>query len=446
MGNWLDVVPATTYQNDPHQSILGVGERETTTLLLQNPRGDGVPATGYWSLNFDRNLIHVYTSDGQEVVPDSGGGFSTTGENPGSRVIVTVPGYSSKAVTLTVVGIGGGVADLDATWHVWGWTGGPQAGWTWDTTETAEFTVLALMWDGQDVTNKHHVPAKAGQRIDLSVAAVPNPDTAAYWWAIDGPYEGYVKDFDPTKETDQVSYLIGDDFHHPTLRFVWVAGGTEREVDVTVDGLTLSTWFDVARPEGVVTTLENNNTIEGGMNGINPFSDGTGVEVAFGYHDAQRTVEGITFQATPASVSGYQTCFCQVIESAQWTVKDDSEKIIVPPNISDALDGDFPYPRESADGLLAWDSPGHNPELVSHYVDGGELSEVASFSMWLMGRPTGVADAIWIPLVRVNWNFHWTLGYDNQDFHCVITGAGHSVTGNHDTIVFPAWNNTVGAV
>ena len=48
VGNWIDLLPATTYDNDVHKSILGVGQSETTTLVLQNPRGDGVPAFGFW--------------------------------------------------------------------------------------------------------------------------------------------------------------------------------------------------------------------------------------------------------------------------------------------------------------------------------------------------------------------------------------------------------------
>ena len=70
VGNWIDLLPATTYDNDVHKSILGVGQSETTTLVLQNPRGDGVPVTGYWTLNFDRSQIRVYDSNGKEILAD----------------------------------------------------------------------------------------------------------------------------------------------------------------------------------------------------------------------------------------------------------------------------------------------------------------------------------------------------------------------------------------
>ena len=89
VGNWVDLLPATTYDNDVHKSILGVGQSETTTLVLQNPRGDGVPAFGFWALDFDRSLIHVYDADGKEIVPSDFGIYF------GSTRLQTVAGQDS---------------------------------------------------------------------------------------------------------------------------------------------------------------------------------------------------------------------------------------------------------------------------------------------------------------------------------------------------------------
>ncbi len=137
VGNWVDLVPDNTYQNDPHHGISGVGEQETMTLTLQNPRGDGLPCTGYWSLYFDRSMIHVYTSDGKEVLPDRSDGWAP----PGSRFIEQIPGYGSKTLTLRVVGVGAGTATITAYWTVWGCSVG-QLGWIWATDTAVGFSIL----------------------------------------------------------------------------------------------------------------------------------------------------------------------------------------------------------------------------------------------------------------------------------------------------------------
>ena len=69
VGNWVDLVPDTSYGGDVHQSILGVGDGETATLTLQNPRSNGVLGTGYWALYFDRSQIRVYGAAGNELLP-----------------------------------------------------------------------------------------------------------------------------------------------------------------------------------------------------------------------------------------------------------------------------------------------------------------------------------------------------------------------------------------
>ncbi len=52
------------------QAVLGVGATSTVTLTLQNPWGDGVPAAGYWTLEFNPAKFRVYDSDGDEILPD----------------------------------------------------------------------------------------------------------------------------------------------------------------------------------------------------------------------------------------------------------------------------------------------------------------------------------------------------------------------------------------
>jgi hypothetical protein len=45
VGNWVDLQPETTYE--PGKSPLTVGGSETTTLVLQNPRYDGIKIRVY---------------------------------------------------------------------------------------------------------------------------------------------------------------------------------------------------------------------------------------------------------------------------------------------------------------------------------------------------------------------------------------------------------------
>ena len=67
VGNWIDLVPETTYQ--PGKSLLAVGSSETTTLTLQNPRGDGISTTGYWCLGYDWSKIRVYDAQDKPILP-----------------------------------------------------------------------------------------------------------------------------------------------------------------------------------------------------------------------------------------------------------------------------------------------------------------------------------------------------------------------------------------
>ena len=409
------------------KSLLAVGDSETTTLVLQNPRGDGISATGYWALNFERSMIRVYDGNGKEILPWS----PWTG---GATFLETVP--YQKQITVTVVGVSAGEADLKAYWNTWACDIGQNeqrwySPWHWTTNQIVSHSVMGLMWNGKDITNKHHVPAKAGQRINLYVAGVPETIAADYFWSLYGAFGDYVKDFDPDKTDDQqVTYLMGDDYYHPTLSFVWVAGGNDREAQVQVAGKTLSTWFDVMRPVEAVLTAENHLTAPLGKNGVNVWTSGNPASgmVQFGYADANGVVkEGMTFTAF-GWASGFQTCFCQVINHSVsvWYGQPPQEV-----EFSDKLDGGFPYGYETPDGRSAWDSPrsgtssllkkgtGTSPQAIfpsdfgtwlrasplfqqaamsqAAYANGESVSEDRSFSMWLMCRPALIPDSIWIP-------------------------------------------------
>ena len=442
VGNWIDLVPETTYQ--PGKSLLAVGSSETTTLTLQNPRGDDISTTGFWSLNFEPSMIRVYDPQGNEIISNTLGYGAE-----GSTYLKTVSG--EETVTLTVVGVGAGEAHLQAFWHTYACDIGQNdqrwyPSWHWNTSQTVNFAVMGLIWEGEDITNKN-VAVKAGRRIELSVAGVPDGVAANYSWSLDGSVflDDYVKDFDPYKSSDQVTYLSEDDYHLPVLSFVWVAGGADRWASVSVAGKTLTTSFAVNRPAVTVTTLENQRSDDQGENGVNvktyANNSVTGA-IAFEYDDLKgdRTV-GINFDAKPKKLDGFQTCFCQIVNSAkfEWLqgLSRDGDT-----HLENKLDNGFPYVPESTDGLSAWDSPSVGTVYKPSFHDGRKLTATYSFSMWLMGHPLD-ADSIWIPLVRVDWNLSWTVIFDDGISRFKVLGAEHSVTTNHDTTLCPTWDGTV---
>ncbi len=92
------------------QAVLGVGATLTVTLTLQNPWGDGVPAAGEWTLDFDTAKVRVYEGQ-QEIV-------SSHWMGAGTRTTEYVVG-SQETITLTVVAISAGAAPIQADWNVW---------------------------------------------------------------------------------------------------------------------------------------------------------------------------------------------------------------------------------------------------------------------------------------------------------------------------------------
>ncbi len=460
VGNWLDVVPATTYQNDPHQSILGVGEKETTTLLLQNPRGDGVPATGYWSLNFDPNLIHVYTSDGQEVVPDSGGGFSTTGKDPGSRVIVTVPGYSSTAVTLTVVGIGGGVADLDATWHVWGWTGGPQAGWTWSTYQEVKYTVVEVdIYDvgrGNKKITGLMSTIMVGDGNNLKGVVTPgNLDAGGSLWVIplDGrgnnPIAGYTQD--PNNGT--VDPLAPLAYLSDTIHYYWIGDGNNLVVRyyVTIDGHTYraQATFGVLRPQWTLTL-----TTTSASPAVNiapaPPGEGDNPMLEFGGPDPDHGIVWHAEVTPPASGPGI-IAFTQLVSTdVEFTVDD-----LLGTREKRSSDGDFvldsvPQYRDRfahADGGVSTpfsdaDRPAENLLDGDRHVD-----RTDDFHLYLMYK-SDAADSIWVTLAELDWYWRGAATKDLIGVWSVDVGSSwYSVDpAGVDSTSLPQWNRNLSAL
>jgi hypothetical protein len=84
--------------------VLGAGKTATLTLTIQNPRGDGVPVMGHWSVSFDPTIISV-SCGGDESLPNQ------------THLIRGMT--SSQIITLTIKGVSGGESGISASWDVW---------------------------------------------------------------------------------------------------------------------------------------------------------------------------------------------------------------------------------------------------------------------------------------------------------------------------------------
>jgi hypothetical protein len=119
------------------QAVLGVGATSTVTLTVQNPWGDGVPAAGNWTLDFDTAKIRVYEGS-QEIV-------SSHWMGAGTRTCEYVIG-SQETITLTVVAISAGAAPIQADWNVWNtigaWPYPPSYCFGWTT--RVDYAVVAV--------------------------------------------------------------------------------------------------------------------------------------------------------------------------------------------------------------------------------------------------------------------------------------------------------------
>jgi hypothetical protein len=84
-----------------------------------------------------------------------------------------------------------------------------------------------------------------------------------------------VKDYDPNKTTDQVTWLQPSDYTNSTISYAWYVGGNGFEANVTVNGVTPKAWFDVRKPTDEVLAEANQLTNDYGKDGINPKTDST---------------------------------------------------------------------------------------------------------------------------------------------------------------------------
>ncbi len=453
VGNWVDLVPDNTYQNDPHHGISGVGEQETMTLTLQNPRGDGLPCTGCWSLNFDRNIVHVYTSDGNEILPND-----PTGWGPiGSSIIETVPGYSSKEVTLTVVGVGGGTTGVDATWWVWGWGGGAQPGWMWKTYQNISYTVVGV--DIVDLGRTKMITdltstIVVGQENYLAGLVTPSDlDVTDQMWTIplDGqgndPIAGYVQ----TTPNGTVDQLWPAAFPSDTIDYYWIADGQNLPVIycVMIGGhtYTASTTFNVLRPTATLTSI---TTTDDPPVDVGPDPDvGSGVSLHFGL--GHWPSDGITWNATVSTGDSQdgQIAFTQlVMTDTQYTLDDPAGTVLTrSSNLTYVLDGGPPQysppaniGSNQADFLYSSnDSPFVELSSIDKHVS--KCDYFRTFLMYKSNEP----GSIWTTLCTLDWFWGGSATKDADGHWSLDANSGFSSVNptGVDTTELPQWTDYV---
>jgi uncharacterized delta-60 repeat protein len=97
-------VDASSMTQVDDKYVLGAEQSATLMLNLEDPRMDGVPVTGVWSLDYEPSLLKVTTAGGAEVLP--------------GKLNYESGMTQSKQVTLTVTGVSGGAVNLTAHWSI----------------------------------------------------------------------------------------------------------------------------------------------------------------------------------------------------------------------------------------------------------------------------------------------------------------------------------------
>ena len=298
---WVDLVPQETYA-DHATMLLGVGQTETATLTLQNPRGDGVPTAERWYLDFNPDVIQV-SMNGQQIEP---GGFAY-GEFSGS-VFTNIVG-TTRQFTLTITSVGGGEDTLSAISYAWS---GPldhvpitdtvlDAGWHFSTEQDVTVNVPTLDIERNDVkiTNKT-TTVIVGQHMVLN-AVFNNGGLALtpleYDWEIPGdPIATYTQ----TVPKGWTGPLI--DTGSQEISYYWTNGGSGLVVNVglTVRGqpsyFDAQATFNVLRPAATLTASTTTDQPP-----VNVSDIGDGLELHFGSFNSS---PGITWNGTVTANPG----------------------------------------------------------------------------------------------------------------------------------------------
>jgi autotransporter-associated beta strand protein len=441
VGNWGELVPQTSYQNDAHKSIMGVGDSETTTLTLQNPRGDGLSSRGYWDLCFDRSLIRVYDSGGKEILPGPGG----------STFLETVGG--EKTVTLTVVGVGGGRTDLIAEWHTWacGQTGVP--GWFWQTSETVHFTVVAVdIYDvgrgGKKITDLTSTIVVGQENSLIGIVTPGDLDASDPLWVLSLDDRGNmpIAGYSQTTKNGVVYDLSPANLMSQTVDYYWIADGQDLPVDygVTVGGRVYSaqTRFNVLRPTATLASTTPVPVEVGPSSGM--------ITLHFGLGSAPSL--GIIWNAsvTTGAMEDGEIAFTQLVNTStiahqpgppEATVRTWSHGEYVldggPPQYSPEANigsnvRNFPYSSN--------DSP--YAQLANAVND--NVSRLDYYRTYLMYK-SDEAGSIWVTLCRLDWYWQGMAAWDSMRTWHLVNGTAsysHNPVGL-DSTELPKWDTNV---
>jgi len=459
VGNWVDLVPQTSYDNDVHKSIMAVGDSETTTLTLQNPRGDGVPATGYWTLSFDRSVIRVYDSNGKEILPPPAGSWGQTG----STFLETIPG--EKEVTLTVVGVSGGRTDLEAYWTTWACDHSDTppwpvqySPWHWSTYETVEFTGVGVdIYDinrgGNKITGltstiivgqENHLIGVVTPS-DLSVVVDPG-----WFIQVDSQGNDPIANYVQTTNYGIVTPFLPENLLSHAVDYFWIGRGDNLTVAyrVTIDGHCYGneTTFNVRRPSA---TLRSNTTID--VPAVDVDQDprvGPGWNLPFGINLPWGDLAGINWHAnveTSANENG-TVAYTQLGNTDIHFVKSDNERIkvssdgqLVLDNTPQYRDHLFPVDNDCSTSVSEDDSP--STRLTSYLQ---HVSRSDEFETYLMYK-SDAAGSIWVTLCKLDWYWHGAAeSHVNGEWFLVGATDGYSIDPlGVDSTHLPQWSRNV---
>jgi len=261
---------------------------------------------------------------------------------------------------------------------------------------------------------------KVGERINLSVDVRPSTSISDIGWSIDGVYIG---DYDPQKDTKQVTKLSEDDLQMADVSFCWVDDG-DHVVSVAYvangDYFQTKATFHVTKP---ATTFWTTWTQD--------------ISLSWNKYQVGNTTNG---QINVGIVfilenSEDQLNFLQTADVRRVTVQDPSN--VVTPWHKTGLDGQWPYGFDSPQHAGTNDFPGFP---YNNY--GKELTINDNFVMTLMYRPD--SNGTWVPIQSVQW--YWVAkiikngpNWDQWDFVEKYKFKGETKS----TTTFPTWDSVV---
>jgi hypothetical protein len=223
-------------ENDPGGVVLLPEADETAQILVCSTNNDDDTRTVTW----DSSLLDL----GGETSP------LTLSEDDGDMTypLTALPAFYPDPDSTLSTTINLAVNDAD----------GPKG----SDAVTAKQAEIAIYRDGEEFNSDFGPPnVYAGEVLSLKVVLKDSPDNTKYptdiVWTVSGQR---LKDYDPTKETDQATELSEDDLKAKNIEFHWISGGSQTiEVTGKVGGALRKTTVsvNVMRPKAHIVTTSD---------------------------------------------------------------------------------------------------------------------------------------------------------------------------------------------